>query len=269
MRQSFDSGAAFERELLEAPRVDDHFVQLYETDDTVLVDNVAAYLLEGFRRGDALLVVATRERREALACRLRREGIDLNSTHTERTSVFDAHSTLARLIVDGLPDGDRFDAIVGEAVGALEARSGKRPIRAYGEMVGILWDARQYPAAIRLEQLWNRLRKSKSFALFCSYPLDIFSDIFEPGVVDALLCAHTHLLPGPRSQLVGKALGRAMEEVLGTDAARYQPWLREKLRTDWAQLPSPEATILGLRRYFPAKAKTILERAREYYAAAT
>jgi hypothetical protein len=76
-------------------------------------------------------------------------------------------------------------------------------LRVYGEMVGLLWQAGEYPAAIRLEQLWHRLMKAVDFSLYCAYPIDIFGRGFEAGLIDALLCAHTHLLScGPDDALV-------------------------------------------------------------------
>src|SRR6185312_4095495 len=92
-------------------------------------------------------------------------------------------------------------------------RAGHTGTRAYGEMVGLLWRAGEFDAAIRLEELWNELLKSGDASLFCAYPIDIFSADFKVGKVDALLCAHTHLLPVDPA--LDGALNRAMDEVLG------------------------------------------------------
>ena len=78
-------------------------------------------------------------------------------------------------------------------------------------MVGCLWAAKQYPAAIRIEQLWGRLRAETPFNLYCGYPIDIFGDEIEHGTVDALfLAAYTHLLAdGARERGARSRIGRA------------------------------------------------------------
>ena len=46
----------------------------------------------------------------------------------------------------------------------------RRPIRVYGEMVGLLWRRNQTGPALALESLWNDLGRREQFSLFCSYP---------------------------------------------------------------------------------------------------
>ena len=50
---------------------------------------------------------------------------------------------------------------------ARGAESG-RPIRAFGEMVALLAAAGDYAAAVRLEALWNGLRRVHPFLLVCT-----------------------------------------------------------------------------------------------------
>ena len=47
-------------------------------------------------------------------------------------------------------------------------------IRAYGEMVDVLWKAGQDVAAIRLEMLWNKLAMTHDFSLLCGYAMGSF-----------------------------------------------------------------------------------------------
>ena len=46
-------------------------------------------------------------------------------------------------------------------------------------MVGLLWKARQFAAAIRLEQLWNKLLEQSAFSFYCAYAIDVFGKDFE------------------------------------------------------------------------------------------
>ena len=51
------------------------------------------------------------------------------------------------------------------------ARAG-RPVRVFGEMVSLLWDASLSDAAIEVEAMWNELGAQYPFSLLCAYPAD-------------------------------------------------------------------------------------------------
>ena len=51
-----------------------------------------------------------------------------------------------------------------------DAGAGGRPVRAYAEMVAMLWDAGLVNAAVQLETRWNELGREYAFSLFCGYP---------------------------------------------------------------------------------------------------
>jgi hypothetical protein len=256
-------------ELLQSPDPQHHLVQLYEANQQVLEHNVTCYLSEGLKRGSALLVIATPQHRELFLRGLTRVGADPKAAIREsRFVMLDAEETLGRFMIDGYPDAERFDAIVGAMVRDAVGRTNTGELRAYGEMVGLLWKTRQFPAAIRTEQLWNRLQKSVSFSLFCAYPIDIFDKQFEIGIVDALLCAHTHLLPSATHGGLEAAIDRAMAEVLGSAAQELRPVSNGGSRAAWVAMPRAEAVILWLRHDFPDRADEILSRARGYYQAA-
>lgn len=248
----------------------DHLVQLYEVDEGALVSNVSRFLVEGFRAGSNLVAIATSEHQQAIRSALSEAGVDaLDAEQRERLVILDAHETLARFMVDGYPDWNRFDGTVGEVVRRAIAGADGRGLRAYGEMVGVLWKARQFPSAIRLEQLWNKLRRSKPFSLFCAYPIDVFDAEFEVGVLDALLCAHTHLLPTVPAGSLERAIERAVSEFAGNGIDDVAPFTHDNHRGVWPTLPKAEAMILWLRSKLPENADAILARARQYYQTAT
>jgi MEDS: MEthanogen/methylotroph, DcmR Sensory domain len=250
-------------ELLDRLEPEEHVVQLYGTDDQLLTRNVGRYLAEGLRRGDGVLVIATPEHRTTLTRRLREETSHSQAVLEGRLVFLDAETTLARFLVDGAPDPARFRSVVGDALSGVRARAVHTGVRAYGEMVGVLWKAGEYPAAVRLEELWNDLLKESDVALFCAYPIDVFGPEFQSATVDALLCAHTHLLPVD-SSLEG-ALNRAMDEVLGSRVDGIRRLIQTNHRPAWAKIPKGEALVLWLRNNLPGSADQILARAREYY----
>ena len=70
-------------------------------------------------------------------------------------------------------------------------------LRAYGEMVGILWKARQFAAAIRLEQALEQTPRALVFqSLLFLLAIDNLRKRFEVANLDgSALHARTHLLP--------------------------------------------------------------------------
>jgi hypothetical protein len=250
-------------ELLDRLEPEEHVVQLYGNDDRLLTRNVARFLGEGLKRGDGLLVIATAEHRTTLARNLREVGGYSRAVLEGRLVFLDAEATLARVIVNGWPDADLFRSVVGEALRGVQARAVHTGVRAYGEMVGLLWKSGETSAAIRLEELWNQLLRSSEVSLFCAYPIDVFSSEFQIGNLDALLCAHTHLLPVDSA--LETAVNRAMDEVLGARVDGLRRLIQANYRPSWAAIPQAEALVLWLRNNLPGSADQIVELAQQYY----
>jgi hypothetical protein len=248
--------------LLDHPEPEEHFVQLYGDNDQLLTRNVSRYLGEGLRRGDGLLVIATAEHRGSIVRQLTQERAYSLAVLEGRLVFLDAAATLNRFLVEGQPDQSRFEYVIGEALEGIRARAVHTGIRAYGEMVGLLWQAGQTSAAVRLEQLWNELLKASDVSLYCAYPIDILGPDFRHASVDALLCAHTHLVP--TDSTLEAALERAMDEVLGGRVDGLRSLIQANHRPAWAALPKAEAIILWLRNNLPGSAERIITRAREY-----
>jgi hypothetical protein len=206
--------------LLEKPQPRGHFLQLYQrSDDRSLVRNVSLYVSEGLKRGEGVLVIATAAHREDFSRELGRLGTDTASAIRENRLVYiDAQETMSRFMVAGQPDWDKFDVAVGGALRELRPKGEHHRLRAYGEMVGLLWNARQFAAATRLEQLWNKLLARSSFSLYCAYPVDVFDKTFHPSALDGVLCTHTHLVPSESHGHLEAAINLAMDEILGQNA---------------------------------------------------
>lgn len=257
------SGMTSCADLLDGLEAAEHVVQLYGTDDRLLTRNVGRYLVEGLRRGDGLLVIATPGHRTSLTRLLREETNYFEAVLEGRLVFLDADTTLTRFLVHGMPDPQRFRHVVGDALNGVRQRAGHTGVRAYGEMVGLLWKAGECAAAVRLEELWNGLLKESDVALFCAYPIDVFSPEFQSGTMDPLLCSHTHLLPVDSA--LEEALDRAMNDVLGARVEGIRRLIQTNHRPAWGAIPQAEALVLWLRSNLPGSADRILARAREYY----
>ncbi len=250
-------------ELLDNVDPEEHLVQLYGKDDRLLTRNITRFLSEGLRRGDGLITIATAEHSGSVARQLRQEPGYPKAVLEGRLVFLDAQATLDRLLIGGQPDRDLFERVVGDALKGVQERAGHTGIRAYGEMVGLLWKAGQREAAIRLEGYWNSLLRSSNISLFCAYPIDIFAEEFHSANVDAVLCAHTHMVP--IDDELELALGRAMDEVLGERVAALRALIKANHRPSWGEVPRSESIILWLRNNLPGSASQIVSLARQYY----
>ena len=151
----------------------DHLVQIYQHDEA-LIDSLEGFIAGGLLAGDDVVLIATPLHLAALECRLADQGINLASAiTTDQYIALDAEKTLARFMRNGWPDDALFHTLID---GLLKrSKAGKRRVRAFGEMVAILWAQGNNGATVRLEHLWNRLCQEKTFSLFCAYPKSGFT----------------------------------------------------------------------------------------------
>ena len=147
---------------------DGHVVQFYGHEGE-LADRVAGYLLSALRSDGVAVVIATAAHQQAVEERLALAGVDLAAAARAGTyRALDASDTLAALMAGGQLDRGAFDRVIGGLI--ADAAHAQRPVRAYGEMVTLLWDAGLVNAAVQLEEMWVSLGLSHPFSLLCSYP---------------------------------------------------------------------------------------------------
>lgn len=145
-----------------------HVVTFYE-DDAELLAAVVPYLAAGLDGGDVAVVIVTEAHRRVFEAEILANGVDVSIAEANGSLlVFDAASTLAAIAIDGQIDRDAFHEVVGGPMRRAASRG--RRLRAFGEMVALLWDAGAVLAAIELEALWNELGHELDFSLFCAYP---------------------------------------------------------------------------------------------------
>jgi hypothetical protein len=184
-----------------------HVVQLYGRDDQFLAKNVSRYLAEGMRQLDGLIVIATPAHIHAISRHLAEEGASaaLAAEREGRLIFLEARETLDRLLAGGRPDRSLFESVIGGVLSGVLACSGSGKVRAFGEMVSLLWaDGKQDEAAI-LEGFWNELLDGSRFSLYCAYAIDLFGDGVAQTDVSAIISAHSHLLAGHNTLLSSAA----------------------------------------------------------------
>src|SRR3954468_19537424 len=151
-----------------------HAVQFYES-EIALVDVVAEFFRAGLAEGQDCVFIGAPAHRNAIETKLSLAGFDAKELQKQNRCVFlDAAETLGRIMRGPLPDGALFREVVGTLV-AEHAASGKG-VRAFGEMVALLWEQNNRPAAIKLEEFWNELSAECAFSLLCAYPISGFSE---------------------------------------------------------------------------------------------
>ena len=171
----------------------DHVVQFYGDEDGFL-DALQAYVAEGITAGEAVVLVVTPGHLDALEARLAGAGVDLAQARRRGFyTALDAQATLDLFMIDGWPDDDAFAEVV-DAI--LEApRTAGLKVRAFGEMVAVLWSAGHRGATVRLEYLWQTLCRKEDFALFCAYPKSGFTGDPTTSLL-AIRAAHSRVIPG-------------------------------------------------------------------------
>lgn len=170
-----------------------HAVNFYR-DDASLFSIVTDFFREGLRHDSPLLMISTPAHRAAVVTRLRDSGIDVDHLRSKGDlRLLDAEATLALFMRDGLPDATEFtNAVIPIMRELCRGRKGCK-IRAYAEMVDVLWRSGLPAAAVRLEVLWNQLANSQDFKLLCGYSIGTFYKDAIPGTAyDQIRHLHTH-----------------------------------------------------------------------------
>ena len=243
------------REILARPSLGDHIVQVYQ-DRAFLAEAVAEYLGTGLERGEACIVVARPEHRAAFERELAKRGIDVGeATGRGQLRFADAQQTLDRFMVGGKPEWDRFRAVVGGAIAELKLQY--PAVRAYGEMVDILWQSGERDPAIRLEEFWNELGKLQTYSLFCAYYMDNLDPKAYRGPLECVCKVHTHLIPARDYERFDEAVAEASREVLDGPLSNMMLSLAagSQMRT---KMPLGQAALLWLQQNMPKTAEKVL-----------
>jgi PAS domain S-box-containing protein len=150
----------------------EHVAYFYQASDSLL-EALCDFIGPALGAGNAAIIIATKVHLEGLEHRLGARGLDTHKASQQgRYLALDASETLAKIMLEGMPDASRFAEIVGGAMARTRAavKAAHPEIAAFGEMVSLLWTEGKIDAAIRLEKLWNELANNHSFSLRCAYP---------------------------------------------------------------------------------------------------
>jgi hypothetical protein len=176
-----------------------HMVQLYE-DVEVLIDSLEGFIGAGLEAGDAAVVIATPVHIMLLDARLEARGIDVTAAReTDQYIALDAEQTLKTFLIGGWPDADRFEQQVRRIVDRARGAGGRK-VRAFGEMVAVMWAQGHHGAVVRLEHLWQALcQRTADMTLFCAYPKSGITQDAHSALAE-IFRAHTRVVDGAASR---------------------------------------------------------------------
>jgi hypothetical protein len=173
----------------------DHVVQIYE-DREAFLDILTGFVTDGIKSGDCVVLILKPDHLQALDERLMVQNYDIKQlTAQAKFIAVDAQQALSEFMIDGWPDQAKFMTFISGLLN--RARKTHTQIRAFGEMVALLWEQGHYGATVNLEHLWNNLLAEQSFKLFCAYPKSGFTQ--NPGESILDICAtHSMVIDGKK-----------------------------------------------------------------------
>ena len=175
-----------------------HAVQFYEG-ESQLAGTVSGFLCEGLICGHPAMVIATAAHRAVILEAMHARFIDVSRVQrVGALLMLDAHKILSQLRISGSPERDRVAAVFGAQLARAAGGLANKTVRAYGEIVDILWQDGRTQAALDLEALWNGLARRHRFALLCGYRAE--SSCTQDESFQAICDQHTHVI-GPDARL--------------------------------------------------------------------
>ncbi len=106
--------------------------------------------------------------------------------------MLDAEETLELFMVGDDPHAALFETNVGRLIEQTVNGRPHTTVRAYGEMVDVLWKQERVQAAINLEILWNKLAMKFDVALLCGYAMGSFYK--QTQLLEDVMALHTHVV---------------------------------------------------------------------------
>jgi hypothetical protein len=196
---------------------------------------VGQYLAGAVNSGSVAIVVATPAHTQAFEQHLAGAGVDVAAARRAGTYItVDADDAVRQFVVGGRVDAARFDQVIGRLV--RKAVASGRPVRAYGEMVALLWEAGQVNTALELETQWNVLARELPFSLYCAYHEDTVAGDIHRESLEHVYRLHEAVINGaPEAEpLLARSLGRT-EAWRAFLAHREAPRLARHFLTDTLQ----------------------------------
>jgi CheY-like chemotaxis protein len=173
----------------------------FRANDSSFHDGVVELLLAAIARGEMAVVLANDTNRAGIARGLNAAGCDVSAMRGKGNYFeFDAAEAISQVVRNGLPDRDELAKMVDNLERLRLARPGGGRVTIFGEMAGLLLQAGNLDAAVRMEQLWSELTRTLPYFTICSYPTPILRAEPHPGVWAAVCAEHSAVCHAERLQ---------------------------------------------------------------------
>ena len=253
--------------LLAEPGPDGHIVQLYQDPD-FYGEAISHFAAEGIRKGESIILVATRPNWQNISARLERRGLRPAELFDRgQLTLLDADETLPKFMRGNMPEGEIFKGIARQTIGRARA-GGKFPrVRWWGEMVNVLYVDGNPRASNRLEELFDEVAHEEAIAIFCSFLMDKYDPSIYQNDLLNVCRTHSHVIPTHDYFAHRDAVNYAIREVIGEIKGPLHRSLIE-----WegmpSLMPSSQALLMWVRDAVPHRFHQVLSRARAYEEAA-
>lgn len=165
----------------------EHVLQIYD-DPEIFIKTLAAFVGTGINAGETVIIIAEPAHRKLLEEKLTQHVLQLDTLISdERYIALDARETLDSFMVGEIPDQEKFNAVISKEIRRAKGKE-NRKVRAFGEMVALLWETGNHEGTLLLEDFWNELLEREKISLFCAYP----HSIINGSIQDRLHICNTH-----------------------------------------------------------------------------
>lgn len=169
----------------------EHMIQIY-AEEAAFLDSLEGFICGGLRLNESVIIIATAAHLNLLESRLLALGFDLRAARErDQYITLEAQPLLEKFMVAGWPNDNLFKQSIKDLL--ARARKGGRRVRAFGEMVALLWSQGFNGATVRLEHLWHDLCKTETFCLFCAYPRIGFTQNSDASIKE-ICAAHSKVI---------------------------------------------------------------------------
>lgn len=146
----------------------EHLVQFYEN-DRIFLNTLEGFAGSGILAGESVIVIATAKHIASLNKRLHTHGFKLTDLQAADMYIpIDVNDVFPQILVNGRLDEAQFNKYVTDLIN--RAKQGNRKVRAFGELVAVLWEQGSCGVTVELEHLWHKLYHRLNFTLYCAYP---------------------------------------------------------------------------------------------------
>ena len=198
------------QEMLLNPMAGSHLLKICR-DEAMQAEAVAHFIKGGLLDNELVFIIARASLRNAIISHLNAMGLNVQSFKNQGQLKFlDAEFLLSRILINDSFEEQVIQESIVRPIQIAHLKYGK--MRAFGEMVDLLWKRRQYDRALQLEKLWDDLAKEYQFALLCTYLSNSFDANDYDDSLEHVCKVHSHLLPLEHEEVTAScAKGEAID----------------------------------------------------------